>query len=135
MREILFRGKLAHSGEWATGYLIKSVQGNTYIYPPEVIHSDGHHVLFDSDNAWRVDPETVGEYTGLHDKDGVKIFEGDIVCWKLLSGDIVKGTLEFIRGCFFVVSQHQVLHETNGHFEVIGNIHDSPELLKEGGAE
>jgi uncharacterized phage protein (TIGR01671 family) len=76
-----------------------------------------------------VHEKTVGQYTVLKDRNGERIFEGDIVCWKILSGETVKGTVEFSNGCFFVVPRFTALHTVNNYCEVIGNIHDNPELL------
>lgn len=65
MREILFRGKREDCGEWCFGSLCKMF--------------DGYHICDTYGTAERVIPETVGQYTGLTDKNGNKIFEGDIV--------------------------------------------------------
>jgi uncharacterized phage protein (TIGR01671 family) len=119
MREIEFRGKDS-TGKWLHGDLACSSYGRGITAIEEVL----------------VDSETVGQYTGVKDKNGVKIFEGDIVEWFEFNGaerrvnDVV-----FAHGGFFFCNDS----DTIGHYyglSVIGNIHDNPELLnREGGAE
>ena len=67
MREILFRGKRPDNGEWACGFLVKMF--------------GAYHIIDEGDEntSYEVIPETVGQYTGLKDKNGNKIFEGDII--------------------------------------------------------
>lgn len=143
MREILFRGKRIDNGEWVEGYLVP-ITINCYDKGYEIIEPDGieydeldgYHPLFSSD---RVDPATVGQYTGLQDKNGRKIFEGDIVdCWS--EGVNAKGTVQQRKDGLWIIYPNwqktimwglcpdEYCHTT---VEVIGNIHDNPELLQE----
>lgn len=126
MREILFRGKsLDKSGEWVLGSLIH----RTDFYGDPC---DDYFILyggeFDCDyyDSDRVNPETVGQFTGLTDKNGKKIFEGDILKWD----DIEWGSehLELVEWNYSLFSIRK--DDWNEWCEVVGNIHDNPELLK-----
>lgn len=130
MREILFRGKRIDTGEWVEGYYsMRTVLFGTIeeeIYP--VIEQFNGPVC-------EVVPGTVGQYTGLTDKTGKKIFEGDLV----YAGSYqIPLLIEFVRyswGCTNKNLGRFYLHrleDDSAKYEVVGNIHDSPELLKEG---
>ena len=131
MREILFRGKTKH-GEWVKG---------SYVYAHKWFGTgeSGHFITsIYGDNRVLVIPETVGQYTGLKDKFGTKIFEGDIVkeddCFH--NGELqIKGNawrVAFAEGLFFGNYEDiSVYLQSLDGMEVIGNIHDNPELLEE----
>ena len=140
MREILFRGKRTDNGEWVEGFIVTSRE-NTYPNGFEMITVDG--INYDElDNyipdfiSYAVDPSTVGQYTGLKDKNGKRIFEWDIVNTDKFSEPnkqyIIKYDLQF--GAFIGQDRYNVYFVTfdgdSGEFEVIGNIHDNPELLE-----
>lgn len=127
MREILFRGKRINNGEWVEGF---------YLYTKE----NTHPVIIDMKCCSNIiDPETVGEYTGMTDKNGTKIFEGDILQFDYIGRNLgVNGVADVIfkSGKFGVLwGTHKELIWLDGFAnttkEVIGNIHDNPELLKE----
>ena len=130
MREILFRGKRKDNGEWVEGSL-----------STEYLKECGCVMISPTaDTCFKVDPETVGQYTGLTDKNGKKIFEGDIVTTPYYG--IEFQTVEWVKtSCGFEPFSDSNLN--CGHCgggvvpnfcEVVGNIHDNSELLK-GGAE
>lgn len=115
MREILFRGKRAEDNKWVYGFVVNGSHSIIGVY------EDGHCFCFES-----VIPETVGQYTGLCDKNGNKIFEGDIVRFSTAHAREIK----YIDGCFGFEGSSIPIKYVN-KFEVIGNIHDNPELLEE----
>ena len=139
MREILFRGKRVNNGEWVEGGICDYNNGvsifainhcfNTHYEPP-------YNVL----DEIEVMPETVGQYTGLTDKNGKKIFEGDIV--KFIEDKRYCYGYYYDIGYIFYKNEnakfiYQPSYTLNGYpidntctYEIIGNIYDNPELLK-----
>ena len=146
MREILFRGKRTSNGEWVEGYLVK---GRWYIDESPItaiIPLDNTFYPHCEIEGWHeVIPETIGQYTGLTDKNGKRIFEGDIVKTErtLWSGENKKEREVFCsvvryseKDCSFGLHgkyRHLTIFRFKGDWnEVIGNIHDHPKLIKEG---
>ena len=127
-REILFRGKRSDNGEWVKGYLI----GNNVIVG-EVVDFDEDY--FNTEFWYKVDPETVGQFTGITDKNGTKIFEGGIVRFYDDSEDeLVNGTVifnaDFCSFCVSMKGHEDIMLMAHWQYELIGNIHDNTELLK-----
>ncbi len=128
MREILFRGKRTDNGEWVEGY-----------YSPvniPITGNMGHFINVGGYRAVEIDPDTVGQFTGLTDRNDVKIFEGDIVNYNGEPGYVGfdKENAEFL--IFFskwTAGFDSIYCDRNA--EVIGNIYDNPELLEVSGNE
>ena len=128
MKEILFRGKRKDNGEWIEGfYFQKKNPFSEYGEPIRHFISDlppfGAEVIH----------ETVGQYTGLKDKNGKRIFEGDVVRAKRIDNyEIYTGYVVWGKGCFDIKikKMNKPAIDLFKDFEVIGNIHDNPELLE-----
>ncbi len=137
MRKILFRAKRIDNGEWIYGYLVKL--GRERLLDPErygicnkAITIDGIGVCYNL-KTYEIIPETVGQYTGLLDKDGKKIFEGDIIRVDDTENAVVEydETSAFYMAVFDrAESDFGSLIEQYPNVEIIGNIHDNPELSK-----
>lgn len=140
MIEIKFRGKRKLNGEWVYGSYIHIGDDWCQIIPLETSYDDLHLEMC------RVISSTVGQFTGLLDKNKVEIYEGDIIEWTLIFKS------DFGKPDKIVKTQYEVVYETNNimnivgfyfkdkngkyvHFknfidiEIIGNVHQNPELL------
>lgn len=128
MREIKFRGKRLDNGEWIYGDLDHLVDG---VY---ISNDNGN-------NMAQVDPDTVGMNTGLKDKSGKEIYDGDILAH---NGEPIGYVVDGVRGyCFDVVYADPVststwslygvvVNDYEGDVEIVGNIYDNPEVVKGG---
>lgn len=131
MREILFRGKSIEDNKWVYGDLIREKKSFGKICT---------RIYRTTNNGWElidVDSETVGQYTGLNDKNGNKIFEGDIVDFPDRSDSESYGVVEYDTNETEFGIVYDSIYEGLGRqyhsrdIEVIGNIFDNPELLEE----
>lgn len=165
MREILFRGftpyenskeKVYVKNKWITGKWVvgsyMTLDKTTYCVKEDYEKcpdNTEHYIVFDQMTDWglpnrhlRADviPETVGQYIGLTDKNGTKIFEGDIVRItdeheSIYDCNCGVGDIQFKYGHWYVLGkpQNSLWDLCDCYYcEVIGNIHDNPELLKNG---
>lgn len=123
MREILFRAKRKDNGEWVYGYYCRC--GWTGKEKDVIIPSHAS-ALYGID----VIPETVGQYIGLKDKNGNKIFEGDIIKCQI---EYNCGYYPRSKTSYWEVIMPDIYRvNIDGKIEIIGNKHDNPELLKHG---
>ena len=122
-REILFRGKRLDNGERVEGYYVPIGDQYHYIFTGK-LDITGLYPTFD---RHEVDPSTVGQYTGLTDKNGAKIFEGDIVRFPWELGQATDTVI--FRDGGFTLTHYWWATVLDGKAEVIGNTHNNPELM------
>lgn len=130
MREILFKGKRKDNGEWIRGDLSQHKTGKKFIK------------CGSATSSYEVIPDSIGQYVGLTDKNGNKVFEGDIVeghCHSQWSHRLQRCVIVYDRDSF--KSRHYLNYPNGKHYfeykvlfskdvVVIGNAYDNPELLK-----
>lgn len=152
MREILFRGQTRRYGEkvrigdgakvpsrWVYGGVLQGKGDHSIIYGGEDVNNPGEGL-----DKWAVYTDTLGQFTGETDKNGKRIFEGDIISYKIPDDSYAHGTIKFretneVGFCVEWFNRHDTgwLLQDVGFWakcreiEVIGNIHDNPELLED----
>jgi len=126
-RENKFRGRRLDKGELVKGYLLKS-SGKTFIVVKCETDFEGYATDLYAVEWYEVDPETVGEFTELKDKNGVEIYEGDI-CFDGTHYAVVI----FQDGCFYLKYSFGMgyLFREIKNIEVVGSIWTTPELLND----
>lgn len=147
MREIKFRAKGLIDNQWHYGSYVytNDDRNNPFASGPV---KENHHIIqyFPGDwnlggwEAIEIDPNTLEQFTSLKDKNGKEIYEGDIIAfnWKNCDGVDITDLLEvrFVRGVFAFLWDGDLDHEANvvspthEWADVIGNIHDNPDLIK-----
>ena len=147
-REILFRGKRVDNGEWVYGYLFDDgYQNPRHVFVGGLMIDEYKGTACDEWDINGIDfydvkPNTICQYTGLTDKNGKKIFEGDIVRCGEICGEVKFGLYEsnwqigkYNQGFFVTFPKEYLLRKELGYWEnkvvVIGNIYDSPKLLED----
>ena len=119
MREIKFRGKRLDNGAWMYGSLVIL---------------NGRHFIFDNADRHEVDPETIGQWTGLCDREKTKVYEGDIIAGSngSINGYPWPFTLQIewdAAACSFNTPKWLCMNRTH-YYDVVGNVYDNPEKLK-----
>ena len=139
MREILFRGKTAKQNNGVTTE--KPIKENMWVYGNLTVGKlENYHIdmISNKKEIYTIKSETIGQFTGLTDKNGKEIFEGDIVNGLFLHGSAILGVVAFQDGAFGLAWKRGKIDEfspfpcmCNVNYEIVGNIHDNPELLGE----
>lgn len=129
-REILFKAKRTDNGEWVEGFYLERY--NAFKIKEYFIF---YLIKYGWIKKYKIDPDTLCQYTGLTDKNGQKIWENDICdTFENDSKEILRNIVKFEDGCFKVFKEHYLSMYLDRYeesdLEVAGNIFDNPELLE-----
>ena len=143
-REIKFRGKMIPENEWIFGTILripaplvcfgKSETDKYYIQFPDPRYMPDWNMPYKMVQG-EVNPDTIGQYTGLHDKNGKEIYEGDIIQYEDITKGLVRYSEEYAQYVLVdtgsVKDEFEPLGDYNMEvFEIIGNEYDNPDLLE-----
>ncbi len=127
-REIKFRGFNPKNQKWLYGYYLVN-RGLHFITPDEFVNP------FDTWEDYLINPDTVGQFTGLYDKNGKEIYEGDLVKYKYAYDIELVGVIKYKDAKFVIMDPEDSCYCLSDFkkdkIEIIDNIHDNPELLKD----
>lgn len=147
MRKILFKGKRTDNGEWVCGYYVLRKRPYFKNKGANLEHIICDNLVIDDFNdkqfvdtipiTYSVDPETVGQYTGLTDTNGNKIFEGDIVVSDYIDYEDERGVIQWDSDIakFIITFSTFTIDFDNVYgreLEIVGNVYDNPEHLERG---
>lgn len=135
MREIKFRGLTSHSKEWRYGNLAK-INDSYHIFEQCDLTEDGHHIRQDSDRPTWIEEETIGQFTGLYDKNGKEIYEGDVIGDNSIYYIIIYNQLETKFTAKYInngklITENCTLNQAwfnESNKIIVGNIYDNPEF-------
>ncbi|MFE4522168.1 YopX family protein [Cytobacillus firmus] len=120
MRDIKFRGLDVLTGEWVKGSHVQTGTGMHFILP--------QNLIADSIPNYYVDNETVGQYTGLKDKNGKELYFDDCIVFQYGNHkDSLVWDIKYMSDLVYLINE---VDERGANFEIIGNIHENPELLE-----
>lgn len=124
MREIIFRGKRIDNGEWIIGNLIHQL--DFYGEPVDKCFITDKNDTYDLDIGEPIEviPETIGQYIGQKDKNGIKIYDGDIIQYVINKHKYIVTINDFCVGTIDEKGEKLMLGRIHNDFEVIGNIHE-----------
>lgn len=132
MREIKFRAKRTdgHPLFWSVGFLVKTPITTEFNCDGQFLDTGiGRWCIVQDRCAHEIDIATLGQFTGLLDKNGKEIYEGDIVKWMTINME-GNACIDFKNGGFYLQKTGFIVGDNDLEMEIIGNIYENSELLK-----